>query len=131
MHIPCQGAEGSAAQKEAHEEIMKKLSMTSVHLEKTVRAVSKVHGAAKAVSPIPSPKFKQEFDTLVQLMEEAEGALHQVQWLIKFKKLPSGEALSLHTAQTSQKVAAIALSNLVESAKAMKALIPSRAAGCK
>ncbi len=104
-------------------DIMAALTKCSVDLEKGCRAVTKVLDRGRQV-PNPSSRLQQSLSEMSACWERAEMTSSDLAFMLKFKKTKGQIPVNLEVAQATQKSAAEALADLIDSGKALKAMLP-------
>ena len=81
--------------------------------------------ASKAMAVFPkSAKFSQHYHDLQKCLEGIEGMHGDLGFLIRFRKSRDGQSLTATMAKQVLGLCAIATSDLIDSAKTMKAMMP-------
>ena len=126
IHTDDQGDEGSDAKKAAMEEVHDKLSATWVDLNKASKAAYKL---VEAVAECDTPKGRltASAEDLTGVLEATETHLSDLNFMMRFKKLRDGRALTIHLATNKQNAAAENLTDVLNLMKQVKALMPKAA----
>ena len=130
--VVCQkdGSSGSSsrlASNEALTEVMTKLSMTQVSLEKATRVATKMMQKGQELKPCPSKKFGTTLADMNACLEKVEKYIYELTCLQKFKKYSNGKALEVDLCKKIQRGSAESLSELMELSKVLKAMWPKKA----
>ena len=120
-----QGEFGDKKAKHMQEEILEHLNKTWVDMTKATKATSSVWDKALNM-PSPSPRVESCCTKVAEALEKAEEVVAEVGWILKFKKMKGGSALSVSAAQSLQSKAAELLCELLDYTKSLRALMPKK-----
>ena len=115
---------GDKKSKVAQEEIIEHLNKTWCDLSKASKVASGLWDKGLNIDG-PSARFQKTCQDLADVLEKTEAVLGDLGFVLKFKKMKSG-AMTVTAAQTLQTSSAEIMIELLESSKALKALMPKK-----
>ena len=123
--MPPEGSHGEGQQQEAMHELLEKLNEAFVGLHRSGKGALQIEQRAGSQTSGKGSHYMQTLGLLRAAMEKADGVKDDLGFLIKFRKTRQQQPLSVELAKEVLGMAAQTLTELLDSYKTMKALIPA------
>ena len=115
---------GPKKQEQAVASIVEALSKAFIDLQKASKLATKIGGMAEFACK--SQKMTNDHQELVNRLEDAEKMCNNLGFICKFKKAQGGSCLDIELGNATLSEAAKVLQELMDSAKAVKAVLPKK-----